>query len=106
MLGQPLKMTVPLGAGSLRLGSAQIDPQMVVHPPQTSMGVQPPGTQVAQNLYPGLLLMPIDGSKTKIEPIPTVFPTMKMEKIPTTWTEFKVSPIQSGSAVKSQMPAK
>ena len=95
-LGQPLKMPLPLGAGSVRLGSAQIDPEMIVHPPQTSIGMQPPGTQVAQNLYPGLELMPIDRSKAKVEPIPTMISNVKMEKIPTTWTQFTVSPIQSG----------
>ena len=91
-----LTMTLPPGTGKVRAPGAQIDPKMVVHPPQTSIGMEPPGTQVAQNLYPGLELMPIDRSKTKVEPIPTTFSNMKVEKIPTTWTEFTVSPIQSG----------
>ena len=97
-LAGPLKMTLPLGAGSLRMGNAQIDPEMVVQPPQASIGVQPPGTQIAQNLYPGLQLMPIDQSKAKVVPIPTAFPNMKLEKIPTVWPQYKISPIQSGKA--------
>lgn len=91
-----LKMNVP-GIGRIRMPSAPTDPAMVVHPPQASIGVQAQGAQVAQNLYPGLQLMPIGLAPAKVEPIPTVFPTLKMEKIPTTWTEFKVSPIQSGN---------
>jgi hypothetical protein len=91
-----LKMNVPPGIGMVRVPSAPTDPEMVVHPPQVSLGVQPPGTQVAQNLYPGLQLMPIEQPKMKVEPIPTIFPNAKVEKIPTTWTQFTISPIQGG----------
>jgi len=101
--GQPLKMVFPLGAESLQqLGrpsvTPPVDPRMIVHPPASSIGVQPPGTQIAQNLYPGLQLMPIDQSKAKAAPIPITFPNMKFEKIPTTWPQYKMSPIQSGKA--------
>lgn len=90
-----LKMNVPAGAG---LGRTQVatDSAMVVHPPQTSIGVQPPGTTVAQNLYPGLELMPIGQSKVKVEPIPTTWPGMKMEPIPRTLPAYTVVPIQRG----------
>jgi hypothetical protein len=90
-----LKMNVPPGLDRLRLPDSPKDEAMVLHPPKSSTGVLTPGMQVAQNLYPGLELMPIDQSKAKVVPIPTTFSNMKMEKIPTTWTQFKVSPIQS-----------
>jgi len=94
-----LKMNVPPGLGPLRKFSESgesIDPKMVVHPPQASIGVQAPGTQVAQNLYPGLQLMPIEQAKVKGEPIPTTFPNAKMEPIPTTWPGYKMSLVLSG----------
>ena len=91
-----LKMNVPPGIGRVRIPSAPADSAMIVHPPQGSVGVQAPGTQVAQNLYPGLQLMPIEQPKMKVEPIPTIFPNAKVEKIPTTWTQFTISPIQGG----------
>jgi len=93
-----LKMNVPSGLGPLRKFSELIDPQMVVHPPQGSVGVQPPGTQVAQNLYPGLHLMPIEQLKLKGEPIPITFPNAKVEKIPTTWPGYKITAIQTGTS--------
>jgi hypothetical protein len=57
---------------------AEIDPKIIVHPPQSGIGEQAPGTMVAQNLYPGLQLLPIDWSKAKGEPIPTTWPNMKI----------------------------
>ena len=45
-----------------RLGDAEIDPKMVVHPPQSSIGVIPPGTPMAQNEYPHLQMLPIESS--------------------------------------------
>jgi hypothetical protein len=92
-------LTLPPGAGEFRMPTTPADPKMIVRPPQASIGVQPPGTQVAQNLYPGLKFMPIEQATVKVEPIPIVLPNAKMEKIPTTWTEFKMSPIQNGTDV-------
>ena len=89
-------LTVPPGIGRLRMPDAPADPKMIVHPPQGSIGAQPRGTQVAQNLYPGLQFMPIEKSTSKMVPIPTTFPNMKMEKITTTWSQYKALPVQSG----------
>jgi hypothetical protein len=104
-LGGLLKMNVPPGIGRLRMPGAPGDSAMVVHPPQASIGVQVPGTQVAQNLYPGLELMPIhqfDQSKAKVARIPTTFPNMKIDKIPTTWPQYTVLLVQSGKADSAQ----
>jgi hypothetical protein len=64
-------------------GDAQIDPKIVVHPAQSRLGDQPPGTQIAQNQFPGLELLPIEWPNAKIKPIPTVWPNLKMEPTPT-----------------------
>jgi hypothetical protein len=43
-----------------RLGDGKIDPKIIVHPPQSSIGVHPPGTPMAQNEYPHLQMLPIE----------------------------------------------
>lgn len=113
--GEPLKMVIPPGTGSLQklghqLVSPPVDPGMIVRPPASSVGVQPPGTQIAQNRYPGLELLPIDWSnfpldwsRFKEEPIPTTFPNAKVEPIPITWPQYKVVYAQSNTVAK---PAK
>lgn len=50
---------------------AQMDPKIIVHPPQSSIGVQPPGTPVAQNEYPNLKKLPIASAGLKPQAIPT-----------------------------------
>jgi len=98
-------MTILPGPLALGRGSdAQIDPKIVVHPPQSSLGEQPPGTLVAQNLYPGLQLLPIEESKSKAEPIPTTWPNRKIEQIPTVWPNGELLPVNSGA--KSQSAGK
>jgi len=96
---QPLTILIPFDAGLPRLGSqVQIDPQIVVHPATSNVGVQPLGTQVAQNLYPGLLLLPIDELKLKAEPIPAAWPKLKVEQIPIVWPKCAIKPVESGVA--------
>jgi hypothetical protein len=80
---------------------AQIDPQMIVHPPKSFVGDQASGTLVAQNLYPGLQLLPIDGLKAKAEPIPITWPKMKIENIPTPWPDFKLALVETGATAKA-----
>jgi hypothetical protein len=43
-----------------RLDDAKIDPKIIVHPPQSSIGVRPPATPMAQNEYPNLQMLPIE----------------------------------------------
>jgi hypothetical protein len=47
--------------------NAQIDPGFILHPPNSSVGVQPPGIPIEQDLYPGLRLLPIDESKARLQ---------------------------------------
>ncbi len=78
-----------------RLDDPQIDAQIIVHPPPSSLGEQPQGTQLAQNLYPGLQLLPIDESKAKGQPIPITWPNLKIEQIPIVWPKLEFNPVQS-----------
>lgn len=95
---QPLTILTPFDVGLPRLGShAQIDPQIVVHPPQSSLGEQPPGTQIAQNLYPGLQMLPIEESKIKSQPLSTTWPSLKVQQIPITWPKCEIKPVESGA---------
>jgi hypothetical protein len=43
-----------------RLGDAKIDPRIIVHPSQSSIGVSPPGTAMTQNEFPHLQMLPIE----------------------------------------------
>lgn len=96
---QPLTILTPFNSGLPQLGShAQIDPQIVVHPPQSSLGEQPPGTQIAQNLYPGLQLLPIEKSKEKSQPLSTTWPNLKVQQIPITWPKCEIKPAETGVA--------
>ena len=65
-----------------RLGGEQIDPRIIVHPPATSIGVLPPGKQVAQNAYPHLQLQPIESNSSVLQETPTKWPSFQIETIP------------------------
>ncbi|MGO9338515.1 MAG: hypothetical protein ACLPY1_13525 [Terracidiphilus sp.] len=95
------KVIVPPKLGLFDKNRAKIDPNIVVHPPKSSIGEQAPGTLVAQNLYPGLQLLPIDGPKAKVQPIPITWPKMKMENIPTTCPDCKMVLVESGTAAQA-----
>ena len=78
----------------------QLDPQIVVHPPQLRLGSLPPGTQVAQNLYPGLVFQPIDHQRCRPEvaQLSTVWPDLKVQRIPTEWLKVKIAPVDELTA--------
>ncbi len=78
-------------------GDAQIDPKIVAHPAQSRLGDQPPGTQIAQNQFPGLELLPIQWPNARIKPIPTVWPNLKMESIPTMCGLCTMAPVGTGA---------
>jgi hypothetical protein len=67
----PLKAVIqPQVPATRRLNDAQIDPKMIVHPPQSSIGVQPPGTAVAQKEYLHLQVLPIESPNPVTKAIP------------------------------------
>ena len=84
-----------LQSGSGPQSRSEIDPKIVVHPPQTRLSEQPQGTLEAQNLYPGLQLLPIEESKARGEPIPTTWPNGKIELIPIAWPKAELLPAAS-----------
>jgi hypothetical protein len=75
-----------------RLDNAQIDPKIIVHPPQSSVGVQPPGTPVAQNEYPHLQLVPIESAHSIPQAVPTRWPRIQLEKTPPTSSNLDFQP--------------
>jgi hypothetical protein len=90
-LPQPKVLLVPAPQNDHPLNRSRIDPKMIVHPPQSSLGVQPPGTIVAQNEYPNLRIQPIDSARSAVEAIPTNWPALNVQTIPNQWPGFKLS---------------
>jgi hypothetical protein len=62
ILIQPRMPGLPQAETNGRLAAPEIDPKIIVHPPQSSVGVSPPGTPVAQNEYPHLQMLPIESA--------------------------------------------
>jgi hypothetical protein len=81
---------------------AALDRQMIVHPPPGTVPQQA-GIQIAQNLYPGLQLLPIEDHKTGVQPIPTAWPELKVEPIPIGCPKCRTSLVQtSGLAAEAR----
>jgi hypothetical protein len=89
------KMHLPLPKPTAPLGDAAIDPKIIVHPTERSLGTQQPGTLVAQNLYPGLRLLPIGSNESRLgaPPLGTAWPELRIEKISIVWPELKIEPV-------------
>jgi hypothetical protein len=77
---------------------ARIDPGIIVHPPQSSIGVEPPGAQVARNEFPGLMMQPVQWPLFKLQPIPTTWPLLKLQPIPTTYPRSEALLFQPGTS--------
>jgi hypothetical protein len=91
----PWAATRPAPAPRLPLGNASIDPKMILHPTARDLGTQPPGTLVAQNLYPGLKFQPIDVQQCapKGGPLSITWPKLRIEEIPIFWPDVQVQPV-------------
>ncbi len=85
---------------------AGIDPKIIAHPPQSRLGVQTPGTQVARNEYPNLLLLPIDLTSVQPQAMPTQWPSFSVRAISTQWPQFKLLLIQNGVTATPASAAK
>jgi hypothetical protein len=92
----PRIMVVPKALDMTRPKDAQIDPKIIVHPPASSIGVQPPGTAVEQKDYPGLRMLPIESARSPVEAIPTQWPPNRLENIPTQWPMAEI--VAAGSS--------
>jgi hypothetical protein len=66
----PRMLIQPQVPATRRLDNAQIDPKMIVRPPQSSLGVRQPGTAVAQGEYPHLEMLPIESPNSALKAIP------------------------------------
>lgn len=88
-----------------RLNDAQIDPLIVAHPPQSSLGVQPEGRLVAKNEFPNLQLLPIDAATPAPHEIPRQWPNLNLKNIPSTWPKFEMLPVHAGAQVTPQPAA-
>jgi hypothetical protein len=89
----PARIVRPGMGETRRREDAQIDPRMIVHPPPSSIGVLPPGTLVARNLYPKLQFLPIE------------WPRLKVQKIPVQWPDSKMGPARSSLPAAAQHAA-
>lgn len=103
-LTPPRMMWVPKAVDTTRPKDAQIDPKIIVHPPASSIGVQPPGTAVAQNEYPHLRMLPIESAASYVEAIPTQWPPNRLEKIPTQWPMAEIVAAHNSSAPMVRSP--
>jgi hypothetical protein len=62
ILLEPKMLKLPKPETNGPLVGAEIDPKIVVHPPQSSIGANPPSTPMAQNEYPHLQMRPIEAA--------------------------------------------
>lgn len=86
------QLTLPKIATLGARPGTELDPKILVHPPQAALGEQPPGTLIAQNLYPGLEFKRIREPQAGGRPIPTDWPKLRIENIPTIWPNLTVHP--------------
>jgi hypothetical protein len=74
---------------------------MLVHPPETAP--EQAGIQIAQELHPGLQLLPIEGEKTGVQTIPTAWPELQVKPIPIRCPKRRTSHVQtSGLAAEAR----
>ena len=97
-------MQAPPALKALRpLGDARIDPNILRRPPQSVLDLPSQGTLMAQNQFPGLRFLPIESPKGTSGPISTVWPKLKMERIPTNWPGAKFIPVGDPAMKQSPM---
>lgn len=72
---------------------AEVDPKMIVRPPQASLGMQQ-GIPIHQNQFANLQMLPIASPHAGINAIPTQWPNLKVQGIPTQWPRLEVHPVE------------
>jgi hypothetical protein len=99
-LSTPLRrFVVPKAGTATRWDDAQIDPKIIVHPPQSKLGVQQPGINIASNQFPNLKFLPIASPASASHAIPAQWPVFGLYAIPTMWPKFKLSPVNGAKPV-------
>jgi hypothetical protein len=99
-LAAPKILILPKPVDTTRLSNTEIDRKIILHPPPSSIGVEPPGTAMTQNRYPGLRMRPIDSTNSALEAIPPIWPRYRLETIPTQWPMHEMLPVGSLPATK------
>ena len=74
-----------------RSHGAEVDPKMIVRPPQA--GLQQ-GIPIAQNEFPNLRKLPINSPNPNLQAIPAQWPNLKVQLIPTQWPSLDVHPVE------------
>jgi len=97
-------LVVPRALPARPRNHAQIDPLMIIHPQQSRLGVQPPGTPILQNDYPGLELLPIELSSVRLEEMPITWPNLKLQTIPIVCPKAKLIPIDTKETAEPKHP--
>jgi hypothetical protein len=87
------KVIQPDAVAPRRTDETQINAKIIIHPSQSSIGVRPPGRQMAQKDYPNLQMLPIESPRSALEAIPIQWPSFKLEAIPIQWPSFKLEAI-------------
>lgn len=100
---KPLPSAAGIGLGQ-QLGHMEIDPRIIVHPPQASFAQQTPREPVSRKLYPNLKLLPVEVAKA--EPIPRTWPGFKVAPIPAAWPQYRLTPIADSSLPAKASPQK
>jgi hypothetical protein len=85
---------------------AEIDPKVIIHPPQSSIGRLSPGTVIEQKEYANLRMLPIDSPRPNMQAIPAQWPNLKVQAIPTRWPQLEISPVLGTSPLSAQTPEK
>jgi len=105
-LSTPLRrFVVPRDGLATHWDDAQIDPKIIVHPPQSKLGMQQPGINIATNQFPNLKFLPIASPGALPHAPPAQWPSFGIEQIPTTWPKFKLSLVNGAKQVTPQPPA-
>jgi len=76
-----------------RSRGAEVDPKMIVRPPQASLDLQQ-GVPIEQNAFANLRMLPIDSASLGVHGIQTQWPNLKVHAVPTQWPRLEVHPVE------------
>jgi hypothetical protein len=89
------------------LNREALDVKMIIHPPALSLGVQPKGVPVEQNMYPGLKMQPVGQTNiAQLQVSPAPWPLLQIKAISVTWPQLRMIPVQKANSAVSATPAK
>ena len=90
----PLELFAPAQvAAEARSHGTEVDPKIIVRPPQASLGLQQ-GVPIHQNQFANLQMLPIASPHAGINAIPTQWPNLKVQGTPTQWPRLEVHPVE------------